>query len=140
MFQYKDHGNVTVIHALTSLIINSDTNSTSADLIDYDGALIIVNMGNSADTLSGSNYIELEVETSDNNSDWTDATDAILSSSVTGTNTGTFALVNAADEDTTSFTVSYLGRERYIRVVINFTGTHSTGTSISCNIVRTRKK
>ena len=140
MFQKVDWGNVSVVHALTAAIYNTDQDSASADLGEFDGALIVVNVGNSADTLSGSNTIELEVETSDNDSDWVDAADDVLSSSVTGTNTGTFALINDPAEDTTTFTVAYLGRERFIRAVVNFTGTHSTGTPISVNILRGRDK
>lgn len=140
MLQRVDFGNITTVHALTAAVYNTDQDSTSADMREFDGALIVVNVGNSADTLSGSNFIELEIETSPNDSDWTDADDADLSSSVTGTNTGTFALINAPSEDTTTFTVAYIGRNAFVRLVVNFTGTHSTGTPISANIIQGRDK
>ena len=140
MFEKKDFGNDAVVHSITAATLTGDANGTSADLKEYDGALIVVNVGNSGDTLSGSVKIELEVETSDNNSAWSDAADADLSSSVSGTNTGTFAVIDAGSEDSTTFTTAYLGRERYVRVVANLTGTHSNGTPVAANIIRTRAK
>jgi len=100
----------------------------------------VVNVGNSGDTLSGSVYIELEVETSDDNSTWVDAADAMITGAVTGTNTGTFAVINAPTEDSAIFTTAYLGRERYVRVVVNVTGTHSSGTPVATQYIRTRAR
>lgn len=140
MLEKKDFGNNAVVHSIAAQTLTGDANGASADLKEHDGALIIVNVGNSGDTLSGSVKIELEVETSDNNSAWSDAADADLSSSVSGTNTGTFAVIDAGSEDTTTFTTAYLGRERYVRVVANLTGTHSNGTPVAANIIRTRAK
>jgi len=140
MLQKKDFGNDSVSSLLIASVRTADVNSTGIDLKEHDGVLFIVSLGNSADTLSGSVYIELEVETSDDNSAWVDAADADLSASVTGTNTGTFAKIDAPGEDSTVFTVAYLGRERYARVVVNVTGTHSTGTPVAVCAIRTRAK
>ena len=140
MMQYKDHGNNGPLLAFIAQTATGDVTGATCDLKDYDGCEIVVNVGNSGDTLSGSVYIELEVETSDDGSTWADAADADLSSSVTGTNTGTFAKIDAPAEDSAIFTVSYLGRERYVRVIANLTGTHTNGCPIGAHYNRTRAK
>jgi hypothetical protein len=122
-------------YKVTPLIVNavknSDTNCTGVATKGYSETCFVVDMGNSADTLSGSNYIELEVEESADNSSYTDVANANLVNYVTGTNTGTFAKVDDPAEDSTVFMTGYRGNAAYARVVLNFTGTHSTGTPIS---------
>ena len=140
MIQYKDNGNLSVVHALGAVVATSDTNSASADLKEHDSALLIANFGVTGDTLSSSVKVEAEVQHSDDNSSWSACADADISSSVSGTNTGTFAVVDAAADDDATYTTSYLGRERYVRIVYNFTGTHSNGIEIAGNIVRGRAK
>ena len=119
---------------ITSLMVqavtNSDADSDTIDMQGYESLMFVVDMGLSADTLNGSNTIELEVEDSPNDSDWTDCDNADISKYVTGTNTGTFALINAASEDETNYITGYKGDKRYVHVTLNFTGTHSTGTPI----------
>lgn len=115
---------------LIPAVYNTDQNSSSIDLADCDDAVILFDVGNSADTLNGSNTIELEIEESDDDSTFTDVADADLTNYVAGTNDGTVALINAAAEDSTVIAVGYRGSKRYIRGVVNFTGTHSTGTPI----------
>ena len=120
-------------------VLNSDTDSTAVDLSAYRGCTFYALLGESADTLDGSNYIELEVEESTDNSTFTDAADGDIRNAVTGTNTGTFALINAATEDQLAYSTQYLGTKRYARVVINFTGTHTTGIPITIFALRSVK-
>jgi len=140
MLEKKNFGNDAALLGAIAVTLTADANSAACDLLDYDGCLIVVNVGNSGDTLSGSVYIELEVETSDDNSTWVDAADAMITGAVTGTNTGTFAVINAPTEDSAIFTTAYLGRERYVRVVVNVTGTHSSGTPVATQYIRTRAR
>ena len=142
MLQKIDFGNVTVTQLLVNALTNPriDLDSTAVDLLEHDGCLFVVNMGDSGDTLSGSLYAEFEIEHSIDNSTWTDVADADLSSSVTGTNTGTFAKVDAPGEDSIVFTVAYLARNRYVRMVLNVTGTHTNGFPLSINVILTRDK
>lgn len=114
----------------------ADQNSTSIDMQGYDSLLLVANVGASGDTLSGSVKIEFEVEESSDDSTFTDVADADLTNSVTGTNTGTFALVDDPAEDDAVYITGYKGTERYVRVVINVTGTHTNGTPISITAIR----
>lgn len=142
MFEKKDFGSDSAVSLLECDLVapTVDVNSASVDLKEHDGCLLVVNVGESNDTLSGSVYLELEVEHSDDNSAWSDCANTDISSSVTGTNTGTFAKIDDAAEDATVYSVAYLGRKRYVRVVVNVTGTHTNGTPLAASAIRTRAK
>ena len=116
--------------------IVADGNSASVDMQGYDSLMFIVNVGATGDTLDANNYIELEVEESDDDSSFTDVADADLHKWVAGSNDGTFALINAADEDDAVYITGYRGNSRYVRVVINVTGTHTNGTPQAVTAVR----
>lgn len=121
---------VTQTLVLAPIVKNADTNITSVNQAGFTGVMFQVSVGASADTLNTTNKIELEVEESDNNSNFTDCADADIDVAVTGTNTGTFAVIDGTGDDDTLYTVRYLGNKQYARVVLNFSGTHSTGTPI----------
>ena len=134
---------VDVSQVVDAATITSDTNGASVDLLGYEGVMFLACVGESGDTLSGSVKIELEVEESDDDSTFDDAEDADLTSSVSGTNNGTFAVIDAAAEDDAVYTTSYRGdntKKRYVRPVINLTGTHTNGTPIGILAVRFGKK
>ena len=122
--------NLKVTQVVDPVVITSDANGASVDMKGYGSVAFYALVGESGDTLSGSVYIELEIEDSDNDSDWADAVDADVRSSVTGNNTGTFAKIDAATEDDAVFLGQYDGSSRYVRPVINVTGTHTNGTPI----------
>lgn len=130
---YSDNAFTQVLDPAT---ITSDTNCTSVDMKGYDELLFLVNIGESGDTLSGSVKIELEVEESADNSTFTDVADADLVNYVAGTNDGCFGVIDAAAEDDARYITGYRGDSRYVRVVLNLTGTHSNGTPISVTAIR----
>ena len=113
---------------LTPATRTADANSTGFDTRNSDDVTIAFIVGASGDTLSGSVYIECELEESDDNSVWTDVADVDVTNSVTGTNTGTAAKIDDPAEDDTIVKVGYKGYKRYVRGVLNVTGTHSNGT------------
>lgn len=123
--------NLKVTSLSLAAVRNADLNSTAVDMQGYESVTFLVAMGNSADTLSTTNKIELEVEESDDNSAFTDCANADIVTAVTATNTGTFLLVDDPAEDSNVFKVGYIGNKRYVRVVVNFSGTHTTGTPMA---------
>ena len=126
MLEKKGFENDSPLLGSIAATITADFNGAACDLLNHDGSLLVVNMGNSGDTLSSTVYIELEVEDSPDNSTWTDVADDLITGAVTG--------------DSAIFTTAYLGRERYVRIVVNVSGTHSNGTPISTEYIRTRAR
>lgn len=115
----------------------TDINCTGVDGKGYESVVHAVSVGDSGDTLSGSLMVELELEESDDNVTFTDCANASLENPatgaaghVTGTNLGTFAVIDAPTEDSAMFFVRYVGTRRYSRVVVNKTGTHTNGIEV----------
>ena len=125
---------------LTPAVVTADANGASADLQLYDGCMILFDIGDSGDTLSGTVYIECEVEESADDSTFTDVADTDLVSYVAGTNDGCVAYIDAPTEDQTVVVACYIGSKRYVRGVLNVTGTHSTGTPMGIVNVRSGYK
>ena len=119
------YNDVTIVQNKACASVTADINCTAIDTWDYGAKAVtlIAVVGTGTTGPDASNYFDIEVEHSDDNSTWADCADADLSNSVTGTNTGTFAVVNAADEDDLSYATQYVGGKRYVRVVLNETGT-----------------
>ena len=100
---------------LTPATRTADANSTGFDTRNSDDVTIAFIVGASGDTLSGSVYIECELEESDDNSVWTDVADVDVTNSVTGTNTGTAAKIDDPAEDDTIVKVGYKGYKHWSR-------------------------
>ena len=112
---------------LTPLIRTADANSASLDLQQHRNGAFLNYIGITGDTLSGSVYLELELQESDDDSTWTACANADVKNTVTGTNTGTVAKIDDNAEDDVLVWAEYTGTKRYIRMVHNFTGTHTNG-------------
>ena len=65
---------------------------------------------------------------------------ADLTNTVTGSNTGTVAVIDDNAEDDLVVVVGYKGNKRYIRPVLNFTGTHTNGIPCAVMAVRGRNR
>lgn len=118
--------------ALLPAVRTADANGISIDRQGYSNVAFLFYVGAPGDTLSGSVKIEAELEESDDNSNWTDVANADVRSVATGaTNTGCFAVIDANGEASSMYRASYLGTKRYVRLVANVTGTHTTGTPSS---------
>lgn len=118
------------------VVFTADADGASIDMKDYSHCAFYALVGESGDTLSGSVYVELEVEESADDSSFTDVADADLTNYVAGNNDGTFAKVDAAAEDDAVYMTQYRGAARYVRPVVNITGTHSNGIPIGILALR----
>ena len=133
----RDLENGTKITQLVDPVVGTaDVNSASVDMKGYNDVMFVVNLGESGDTLSGSVKVEFEIEDSSDDSTWADAADADLTTTVSGTNTGCFGVVDDAAEDDAVFVTRYIANERYVRVVLNFTGTHTNGIPVSVTAIQ----
>ena len=127
--------------SVAAVVVTSDANGTSVDMRGYNAVCFIVDVGIEGDTLSGSVMFEFEIEDSSDNSTFADAANADVldgagAAGTTGSNNGTFATVDANAEIPARFLGFYTGTARYVRPVINVTGSHSNGTPISIIAIR----
>ena len=123
--------NVAVTQLVDPATLTATTNSSSIDTQFDNGSMLICNIGESGDTLSGSVYWTLILQESSDDSTFSAVTSA---TSVTygsvNSSTGVFATIDAAAEDDSVHVIGYTGPERYVRVAVTATGTHSNGTPI----------
>jgi hypothetical protein len=117
--------NIKVSNTLVPAVRTTDANGTGFDRKDYPAIMFAFNFGASGDTLSGSVKVAGVVQESDDNSTYTDVVDADL--------IGTEPLVDAPGEASTTYVVGYKGNKRYVRGMLDFTGTHTNG--IGCSVV-----
>lgn len=122
--------NVTITLPLVPLLSTgtTDRTGTAVDMLGYDRCTFIAVFGAPGDTLSGSVYVTVELEHSDDNSTFSDCADADLSTAVSGATTGTICKVDANGEASLSYAATYIGKKRYVRPYVNLTGTHTNGT------------
>ena len=138
------HNKITVAEALETIVVNNDTEGTGSvvDLAGASAAELIVAVGQSGDTLSGSVKLELILQHGAlaNGSDMA----AVAAGDVLGAWAAgaIFAVVDADGEDGTVYTVGYRGAKRYIRLFIDATGTHTNGTPVGavCVLAHERHK
>lgn len=123
------YSNLRVEVALESETLTSSKDGETIDTQGYGSLMFAVNVGESGDTLSSSVHVQLEVEESDNGSDWNDVDDSDLTNVVDGANDGTFAKI-VLNDDQERYLVGYKGAKRYARVVSNLTGSHNNGIPI----------
>lgn len=121
---------VKVVQSIVPIMGNNTTEGTglTVDTKGYESAVVVVQIGVSGDTLSGSVKILASMEESNDDSAWSAVAAADLIAS-------TFALVDDAAEDAVIQEAGYRGAKRYIRPLLTFTGTHTVGTPISAMAV-----
>lgn len=129
------HNNVAVSQMLDPATTTADATTSSIDLQGYDAAEVIVNVGQSGDTLSGTVYWDFILQESDDNTVFSVVADADALSSNTLAS-GVFQTVDATGEEDTAYKVGYVGGKRYVHVKIDATGTHTNGTVLGVTGVR----
>ena len=135
MAKREHHSGFQYNQSFAPIILTADQNGTGVDTRGFDSTTMIFDVGITGDTLSGSVFVELEVEDSPDNSVWTDAADVDLTNFVTGTNTGTVAKIISNSDDARLYTTGYIGDKRYVRGVVNLTGTHTNGIEVGILVV-----
>lgn len=123
--------NLAVRPVVNPAVLSTDTNGTGIDLQGFDGVDIIAALGAQGVTLSGSVFIDFILQHSDDNTSFAAAADADIIGAVITSGSGIFARIDANAKAARSYSVGYRGSKRYVRVVVDFTGTHGTGTPIS---------
>lgn len=128
---------VSVAATITPIVVNNDTEGTgvAVDLAGYESATLIVHVGVSGDTLSGSVYhtVKLQESATTTSGDFTD----VAAGDCIGTNG---QVIDDAAEDDVVIKLGYVGNKRYVRAFIDTTGTHTNGTPIGAVVVRGRTR
>lgn len=142
-----DHVNTVIsIEPIDDVATDQDGAAAELDTFTGVGICIVAVVGTSVFTPTASNMLELEVEESEDGTNFTDVADANLTRTqlstvlvAAATNTGTFAVIDATTRDVRVYTTTYLPTSKditHIRVVANFSGTVTGGIPLAAFITQ----
>ena len=120
--------NLIGVQSLAPAVSTADANGDGVDLQFFEGAMSIVDVGAEGDTLSSSVKIDFKLEHSDDNSSFSAVTSSSDVTDGSVDSNGIFATFDDNSEAPAIAAIGYVGGKRYVRVVADHTGTHSTGT------------
>lgn len=139
MADYDSKSKTKVVNAITPAVLAADNTPAAIDLGDYKSALVCTNVGVGGITFSGSNKIEFVLTHSEDNVTYTAVTadDVIMPYGEAWATGGIIRSLIAAKAaaDTEVHGVGYVGKNRYLKLLADFSGTHGTGTPISASVV-----
>lgn len=128
------HSNISVVKMLTPIVGNNDTEGTpgaSLDLLGFGSALLIAMIGVSGDTLSGALKIDVVLEDGDDGDAFVPVTDPRSVLGATPDGSGIIATIDDAAKDDVVVRCGYVGGKRYVRLRLDFTGTHTNGCPVA---------
>lgn len=126
MFDLKN--NIELVESLNAIVKAADTNCTGIDTKGFNSSMAIVNVGAPGITFSGTDKVDIILEDSSDNSTFTAVTNNTYVTGGTVGSTGIWQTIDANGECNAVYGIGYVGPERYYRVVLDFSGTHGTGT------------
>jgi hypothetical protein len=127
MFDLKQ--NIKLVECLNAIVKTADTNASGVDTQGANSAMVIVNVGAPGVTFSGSVKVDVKLEDSADNSTYGAVTDNNFVTGGTVDSNGIWQTIDADGECNAVYGIGYVGPKRYFRVVLDFTGSHSTGTA-----------
>tara|TARA_R100001440_G_C2516160_1_gene118430 strand:- start:1150 stop:1599 length:450 start_codon:yes stop_codon:yes gene_type:complete len=128
--------NLIAVQSLAPAVRTADANGTGVDLQGFEGAMAIFDIGAEGDTLSGSVKIDVKLEHSDDDSSYSAVTSSSDVTDGSVDSNGVWATFDDNTEAPAVVGIGYVGGKRYVRVVADFTGSHSNGTPVSAMIVK----
>lgn len=126
------HSNMKFVVRAVPAVRTASVNGSSIDRQGFDSVEHIASLGATGDTLSGSVKIDVSLQESDDDSTWSDVTEAshvVIGGDGVSTSTALpiIATIDDNAEDARHFRVGYIGGKRYSRLRLVFTGTHTNG-------------
>ena len=126
MFDLKN--NIELVESLNAIVKDADTNATGIDTKGFNSSMAIVNVGAPGITFSGTHKVDIILEDSSDNSTFAAVTNNNYVTGGTVGSTGIWQTIDANGDCNAVYGIGYVGPERYYRVVLDFSGTHGTGT------------
>mgnify|MGYP003629044779 FL=1 len=126
MFDLKN--NIELVESLNAIVKDADTNATGIDTKGFNSSMAIVNVGAPGITFSGTHKVDIILEDSSDNSTFAAVTNNNYVTGGTVGSTGIWQTIDADGDCNAVYGIGYVGPERYYRVVLDFSGTHGTGT------------
>jgi hypothetical protein len=135
------HNNIDVVEALETIVVNNDTEGKGSgiDLKGYNACEFAVAVGQSGDVLSAGVKLDLKLQHSDTDVDGNYA-DVAAADILGGLSGAIFATIDDPAEDGVVVQAGYIGSKRFVRVIVDTTGTHTNGTPIGAVAILGRER
>lgn len=124
---------------IANATLDADNTPAAVDLATFEAATIFLHIGAGGITFTSSNKIEFVLTHSDDDSSYTNVTAADIVTDARAPSTITNGIVRsivAAHAAATVQEIGYVGSKRYLKLLADFSGTHSTGTPIGALVAR----
>lgn len=137
MADYDLKSKLKVVNVITPEVLSADNTPTAIDTDGFRAATIETNVGVGGITFDGTNKVEFKLyhgaDTTFGNATAVEAADVVMPFGETLGAGGIIRSLIAAKAaaDTEVHTVGYVGKERYLYVLADFSGTHGAGTAIA---------
>jgi len=121
--------------ALGPAVLDADNTPAAIDMGNFGAALILLVIGIGGITFTATNKVEFKLTHSDDDSTYT----AVAQADVKGVTVATGGIIKSlvAEHAAASLTkVGYHGGKKYLKLLADFGGTHSSGTPMSTVVVR----
>lgn len=132
--------NVSSVLAIGPVSLTADNTPAAIDLAGFDSAMIEIAVGIGGITFSSSNKIEFVLTHSKDNVTYSAVTaDDVRLGTNADASVGTGGIVRslvAAHAAPTVAKVGYIGPNRYLKVLADFSGTHGAGTPMCVTVVK----
>lgn len=130
------HSSVSVGSLLPAAAYDADNTPAALDLQGFSACEIVLGIGAGGITFTTNNKVEFKLSHSDDDSDYAAVTvDDILGVESVGTG-GIIKSLTAAHATAAFYRFGYIGGKRYLKLLADFSGSHSTPTPLSCAAVR----
>jgi len=133
MFDIKN--NLKIFKGFSPQTRTADLATQACDLQGFLGAMVIVPVGASGDTLSSTVLFNFKLSHSDDNSTFTDVTsnNDVTGGKLTGSS---WLKLDAPGDASKVYGIGYIGGKRYLKCTVVKTGTHSNGTIMGIDFIK----
>lgn len=131
--------NVKILPALVPAVWDADNTPAAIDTLGFRGVTILTHVGIGGITFTTTDKVEFTLTHSDDNSTYAAVEEDDLLMPY-GETMGTGGIIRSliaakAAADTEVHAVGYRGKKRYLKLLANFGGTHSSGTPMSAAVI-----
>jgi len=119
---------IQIVQTIVPIVANNTAEGTGlgVDRKGFEAAELLVHVGDSGDTLSGSLYWTIKLQENDVDTAGTYAD--VAAGDIIGPNQG--LVIDAPAEDQRIVRIGYKGKKKWLRALLTQTGTHTNGTPL----------
>lgn len=126
--------NTGIFEAIAPAVLDDDNTPAAIDIGNFGGAVVCIQVGVGGITFTADNKVEFKLTHSDDDSTY----EAVTAADVKGVTPGTGGIVKslvAAHAAASLTKIGYHGGRRYLKLLAEFSGTHTAGTPMSALVV-----